>query len=284
MCSSDLDSKLRHNPEANRLFLEIITSNDAEIILRRMNETGVLGRFVRAFGRIVALMQFNMYHHYTVDEHLLRALGFVAAIERGAFKKEDTLSSDIIKRIQSREVLFVTMLLHDVAKGLPGDHSKVGAVIAEAVAPRLGFSPEDTSLISWLVLHHLLMSDTAQRRDLADPKTVQDFVRIVQTPERLRLLLLLTIADIRAVGPGVWNAWKGQLIRELYLESEALMSGGASSPARGTRIGDAKEKLVARLADLPEPVRARVASRHYDPYWLAFDTDAQDFQIGRAHV
>ena len=273
-----VDDRLRRNPDANRLFLDLISSrHDPETALRRMNEAGVLGRFMPEFGRVVALMQFNMYHHYTVDEHHLRALGNIASLERGDFKKDHPLASDVIKRIKSREVLYVAILLHDIAKGLPGDHSKVGAVIAEAIAPRLGLSPEDTSLVSWLVLNHLFMSDTAQRRDVSDPKTVQDFVRVVQTPERLRLLLLLTVADIRAVGPGVWNAWKGQLLRELYLESETQMSGGESSPARSARIADAQQKLVTRIADLPENTRHRALTRHYDPYWLAFDESVQEF-------
>jgi [protein-PII] uridylyltransferase len=120
------------------------------------------------------------------------------------------------------------------------------------------------------------MSDTAQRRDITDPKTVRDFIEIVQTPEKLRLLLVLTVADIRAVGPGVWNGWKGQLLRELYFEAEAMMSGGDAAPARASRIGRAKEALRRRLADLPKAARERALSRHYDAYWLAFDEAAAE--------
>ena len=267
-----VDDKLRDDPEANRLFLEILTSRrDPERTLRRINEAGVLGRFVPAFDHAVGLMQFNMYHHYTVDEHLIRAVGNIAAIDRGELKDEHPLATDIIKRIKSREVLYVAILLHDIGKGLPGDHSAVGAAIVESLAPRFGLSTADTASVAWLVRDHLVMSDTAQKRDIADPKTVRDFVAAVQSPELLRLLLVLTVADIRAVGPGVWNGWKGQLLRELYYEAEALMTGGDATPARAARIAAAKANLAKRLADLPADQRERALSRHYDNYWLGFN-------------
>ena len=251
---------MRNDPAANRLFLDILTSrHDPERALRFLNEAGVLGRFVPPFDHAVALMQFNMYHHYTVDEHLIRAVGNVAAIERGELKDEHPLATEIVKRIKSREMLYCAILLHDIAKGLAGNHSQVGAAIAESLCPRLGLSPEDTASVAWLVRYHLVMSDTAQRRDIADPKTVRDFVATVQSPEMLRLLLVLTVADIRAVGPGVWNGWKGQLLRELYYEAEAVMSGGDVAPARAARIAAAKEALAKRLADLPFPARERAA-------------------------
>jgi [protein-PII] uridylyltransferase len=273
-----IDNSLRNDPTANRLFLDILTSRrDPEWALRLLNEAGVMGRFLPEFGRVVAQMQFNMYHHYTVDEHLLFAVGNLARIERGELRNEHPLSSDLIKRVKSRDVLFVAVLLHDMAKGLPGDHSEVGAVLADSVCPRLGLSEGDTATVSWLVRHHLVMSDMAQKRDVTDPKTVQDFVRIVQTPERLRLLLILTVADIRAVGPGVWNGWKGQLLRDLYIEAETLMSGGDSSPARSARIDEAREELAQRIAAFSPEQCERALSRHYDSYWLAFDVPALEF-------
>jgi len=263
---------VRHSPEANHLFLQILSSRrDPERALRRLNEAGVFGRLVPEFGRVVALMQFNMYHHYTVDEHLIRAVGNVAAIERGELKADHPLSTDIIKRIKSREALYCAILLHDIAKGLPGDHSDVGAAIAHSLCPRWGLSRADTDVVAWLVKNHLVMSDTAQRRDISDPKTVRDFVNVVQSPETLRLLLILTVADIRAVGPGVWNGWKGQLLRELYHEAENVMSGGDAAPARSARVASAKQALAARLADLAPTARERALDRHYDSYWLAFD-------------
>jgi [protein-PII] uridylyltransferase len=274
-----IDDRLRGDPEANRLFLEMLTSRtDPERALKRMNEAGVMGRFVPEFGRVVALMQFNMYHHYTVDEHLLRAVGHAGRIERGEYKKENPVVTDLAKRIKSRRVLYLAMLLHDIAKGLPGDHSEVGEGIALSLCKRFGFSEEETQTVAWLVRYHLLMSDVAQKRDLSDPKTAQDFVKLVQMPERLRLLTILTVADIRAVGPGVWNGWKGQLLRELYYESETLMSGGDSAPARSARVNAMKEQLGSRLADLPEEARNHALTRHYDSYWLAFDADTLEWQ------
>ncbi len=220
----DITDDVRNDPIANRIFLDILSSRrNPERTLRRMNEAGVFGRFVPEFGRVVGLMQFNMYHHYTVDEHLIRAVGNVAAIERGELKDEHPLSTDIIKRIKSREVLYCAILLHDIAKGLPGDHSEVGGAIAESLCQRWGLPQADIDAVVWLVRNHLVMSDVAQKRDIADPKTVRDFVATVQSPEMLRLLLVLTVADIRAVGPGVWNGWKGQLLRELYYEAEGVM-------------------------------------------------------------
>jgi [protein-PII] uridylyltransferase len=273
-----IDDSLRSNPDANRLFLDTLCSRrDPERALRLMNEAGVMGRFLPEFGRVVALMQFNMYHHYTVDEHLLVAIGNLARIERGELAAELPLASDLIKRVKSREVLYVSLLLHDMAKGLPGDHSELGSALSESICPRLGLSPSDTATVSWLVREHLTMSDAAQKRDVSDPRTVQNFVEAVQTPERLRLLLILTVADIRAVGPGVWNGWKAQLLRELYHEAETLMSGGDSTPARSARIDDAKRALDSRLTDWPEAERRHVAGRHYDAYWLAFDPEELEF-------
>jgi len=267
-----ITDEVRANPVANQAFLETLTSrHDPERALRLMNEAGVLGRFIPEFGHAVGLMQFNMYHHYTVDEHLIRAVGNVASIERGEHKDDNPLASEVIKRIQSRNVLYCAILLHDIAKGLPGDHSDVGAEIARSLCPRLDLSSADTNAVAWLVKNHLVMSDTAQRRDVSDPKTVRDFVDMVQSPEMLRLLLVLTIADIRAVGPGVWNGWKGQLLRELYYAAENMMTGGDQAPGRGQRVLAAKAALEARLGDFTPTQREKALSRHYDNYWLAFD-------------
>src|SRR5690348_3250496 len=202
-----IDRKVRRDPEANRLFLEILTSkNDAETVLRRMNEAGVLGAFVHAFGRIVAMMQFNMYHHYTVDEHLLRCIGALDEIERGD-NPAVVLASELMRSIQPqhRTVLYVTLFLHDIAKGRIEDHSIAGARIARRFCPRLGFSAADTELVAWLIEQHLTMSSVAQSRDLSDRKTIENFAHVVQSVDRLKLLTILTTADIKAVGPGVWK-------------------------------------------------------------------------------
>jgi len=271
-----IDDDLRNNPEANRIFLDLLTSKqNPEATLRRMNEVGVLGRFIPEFGRIVAMMQFNMYHHYTVDEHSLRTVGELSAIENGQLARELPLSTEIFGTIQNRRALYVATFLHDIGKGRTEDHSIVGARIARKICPRLGLSGAETETVAWLIENHLVMSNIAQSRDLADPKTIRDFADIVQSPERLKLLLLLTVADIRAVGPGTWNGWKGQLLRELYWETEPLVAGGHTQISRRERIAEAQAALRAELKDWPPEEVERFIQRHYDDYWLKTETRKQ---------
>ncbi|MET0429453.1 MAG: [protein-PII] uridylyltransferase [Microvirga sp.] len=263
---------LRNDPEANELFLDILTSQNApEVLLRLMNEAGVLGRFIPDFGRIVAMTQFNMYHHYTVDEHLLQAIGVLTEIEAGQLGDEHPLANRIFGSIRNRRALYVAMFLHDIAKGRPQDHSSAGAAIARKLCPRFGLSEAETGTVAWLVQHHLLMSDTAQRRDLSDPATIRSFAGVVQTMERLKLLLVLTIADIKAVGPGVWTGWKGQLLRTLYNETETVLGGGAVDIARSDRIRIAQEQLHRQLPDWPQDEFEAYAARHVPAYWLRSD-------------
>ena len=268
-----IDADLREDEEANKLFLDILTSkNDPETVLRRMNEAGVLGKFVPAFGKIVAMMQFNMYHHYTVDEHLLRCIGVVEEIERG--DTDDTkLSNELIRKIQPhhRTILYVTMFLHDIAKGRPEDHSIAGARVAKRFCPRLGFSQADTNLVAWLIEHHLLMSSVAQSRDLSDRKTIENFAAIVQSAERLKLLTILTTADIKAVGPGVWNGWKAQLVRTLYYETEPVLTGGFSEVNRAQRVAMAQTEFRAAMTEWPQDVLEAYIAKHYPAYWLKVD-------------
>ncbi|HEY1259885.1 MAG TPA: [protein-PII] uridylyltransferase, partial [Stellaceae bacterium] len=203
-----IDRELRDDPEANRLFLDILTSRkDPETALRRMNEAGVLGRFIPDFGRVVAQMQYDMYHSFTVDEHTLFAIGILHRIEAGLLADELPLATQLSATIASRRALYVAVLLHDIAKGRGGDHSVLGERVALKLGPRLGLSAEETETVAWLVRWHLLMSATAFKRDIDDPQTTSDFIERVQSPERLKLLLVLTVADIRAVGPHVWNGW-----------------------------------------------------------------------------
>ena len=264
-----IDDHLRADPEANRLFLDLLTSkSNAEATLRRMNEAGVLGRFVPDFGRIVAMMQFNMYHHFTVDEHLLRTIGELTSIEEGAVADALPLSTNIIKTIQNRRALYVAAFLHDIGKGAEEDHSVLGARVARRLGPRLGLSAAETETVAWLIEQHLTMSTTAQSRDLGDPKTIRAFADVVQSPERLKLLLLLTVADIRAVGPGVWNGWKGQLLRTLYRETEPLVAGGITQEPTTIRVASAEEAFrTATVNDASIDAEAFVA-RQYSDYWL----------------
>jgi [protein-PII] uridylyltransferase len=264
-----IDRKVREDPRANALFMEVLTSlNSPELVLRWMNEAGVFGRFVPDFGRVVAQMQFDMYHHYTVDEHSIRAIGLLAAIERGELKHEHPISTAIFRQIASRRVLYVAVLLHDIAKGRGGDHSVIGSEIALKLAPRFGLDAAETETVSWLVRHHLLLSSTAFKRDLADPKTIEDFVRQVQSPERLRLLLILTVVDIRAVGPGVWNEWKRTLLRSLFEAAEERLRLGHKQHGRAELVEARQKELAAALGWKASAARAH-ARRLPDSYWLA---------------
>ncbi len=269
---SKLDSRVRNDPEANRLFLAILTSrNSPEVVLRLMNQAGVLGRFIPDFGRIVALMQFNMYHSYTVDEHLLRAVGILASIESGRSAIEHPIAQEILPAIKDRVVLYVALFLHDIAKGRTEDHSIAGMAVARKLCPRLGLNQAQTEDVVWLIEQHLVMSDTAQRRDLADRRTIETFAAIVETIDRLNMLLVLTICDIRAVGPGVWNGWKAELLRVLYWETESLIGGEKSVMVRDRQVIAAREELRNALPKWNKHDFDAYAARHQAPYWLKVD-------------
>ncbi|MEM7170508.1 MAG: [protein-PII] uridylyltransferase [Pseudomonadota bacterium] len=277
-----IDGTLREDPKANEIFVDILTSRqNAELTLRRLNEAGVFGRFVPDFGRVVAQMQYNMYHHFTVDEHTIQAIGILHAIEDGKLSEEAPIASTVVHKLISRRVLYVALLLHDIAKGRRGDHSVVGAEIAMTLCPRLGLSEAETETVAWLVRHHLAMSDTAFKRDIDDPKAIRDFADLVQSPERLRLLLVLTVADIRAVGPNVWNAWKASLLRELYWRCDELLSGTVSEERPDARVRRAKEVLRARLSAWPEDTIELHLDQAPASYWLSCDTETQ---IRHAHL
>lgn len=267
---------VRNDEKANEAFMDLLMSDqEPEIHLRRMNEAGVLGQFITDFGRVVAQTQHDMYHHYTVDEHTIRAVGLLWQIEQGKLKDDHPLSHEIVHKVLSREVLYVAVFLHDIAKGRGGDHSVLGEKVAKKLCPRLGMSAAETETVAWLVRWHLAMSATAFKRDLADAKTILDFVNHVQSPERLRLLLILTVADIRAVGPGVWNGWKGQLLRDLYYRAESAMSGGLEGRASAERVAQAKQQLADRLTDWPKRELDAHLERFYDGYWFGLDVDTQ---------
>ncbi len=269
-----IDAKLRDDPEANRLFLEILTSRkEPATALRRMNEAGVFGRFIPDFGRVVAQMQYDMYHHYTVDEHTLFAIGILHDIESGGLKDELPLATALAGTIVSRRALCLAVLLHDIAKGRGGDHSVLGERVALKLGPRLGLTAEETETVAWLVRWHLLMSATAFKRDIGDPQTIADFVGAVQSPERLKLLLLLTVADIRAVGPQVWNGWKAALLRDLYHRAVEVMSGGLTAEAQDSRVAGAQAAAREKLGDFSEAEFAAFVKAGYPFYWLSFDPD-----------
>ena len=263
-----IDEDMRNTPEAQRIFLDLLLKHgNPERALRRMNELGVLGAFIPEFETIVAMMQFNMYHSYTVDEHIIQCIANLARIEKAELEEELPVASSILKRGVNRKVLFVALLLHDIGKGRSEDHSILGAKMARKIAPRLGLKQDEVDTVEWLVRYHLLMSDMAQKRDIADPRTVRDFAKAVQTVKRLDLLCVLTVCDIRGVGPNTWNNWKAVLIRGLYRQTKRALETGLEDLNRENRGASAKKALREALSDWPrKDVQAEIA-RHYPPYW-----------------
>lgn len=270
------DDKLRENREASRIFLDLLLKHgNPERSLRRMNELGVLSAFIPEFEPIVAMMQFNMYHSYTVDEHTIQVISTLAQIERGELVEELPLSSHILKEGINRRVMYVALLLHDIGKGRPEDHSILGAQISRKVAPRLGLNAEECETVEWLIRHHLLMSDVAQKRDLSDPRTIRDFAKMVKSKRRLELLTVLTVCDIRGVGPGVWNNWKATLLRRLYSETARALEHGMEALNREQRSSEAKRALREALSGWDAKDLRTELGRHYDPYWQGLSTETQ---------
>ncbi|MBN2906644.1 MAG: [protein-PII] uridylyltransferase [Rhodobacteraceae bacterium] len=270
-----IDDGMRNDPEARRIFLDLLLKHgNPERALRRMNELGVLGAFIPEFEPIVAMMQFNVYHHFTVDEHTIQCISTLARIERGEMIEELPIASRILKDGVNRKVLYVALLLHDIGKGRPEDHSVLGAQIARKVAPRLGLKPEDCETVEWLVRYHLLMSDMAQKRNLSDPRTVRDFAKAVKTRKRLDLLTVMTVCDIIGVGPGTWNNWKAQLLRSLFRETATALETGLEAINTEKREAEAKRALRETLADWDKADLRREIGRHYGPYWQGLPTSS----------
>ncbi len=276
---------LRDDPAANASLLDLLCGTldqprtDGARQLGVLNETGLLGRLIADWSRIVGQMQFDTYHVYTVDEHTIEAVRVLNALEAGKLAHVTPVASELATDLaldpRSRRALYVAVLLHDVAKGRGGDHSELGAEIAQALGPHLGLSAEETETVSWLVLHHLLLSTVAFKRDIDDPKTILDLADTIQSPARLRLLLMLTVADMRAVSPRVWNAWKATLLTELYTRVADVLEGGLATTERDVRVARAKEAASTLLeeAGWSAADRAMFLGLGYGSYWLAFDPE-----------
>ncbi len=270
-----IDDDMRRDPEAVRIFLGLMLKHgNPDRALRRMNELGMLAAFLPEFEPIVAMMQFNMYHHYTVDEHIIQCIATLAQIEREELKESLPIASGILQEGVNRRVLYVALLLHDIGKGRPEDHSVLGARIARKVCPRLGLKPDECDTVEWLVRYHLLMSDMAQKRDISDPRTVRDFAKAVKTKKRLDLLTVLTVCDIRAVGPGTWNNWKAELLRGLYRQTAQALEHGLEEINREGREDEAKRALRDALPSWSKQALRAETSRHYGPYWQGLPTTA----------
>lgn len=275
-----INPKTRHMPEMRDIFLKLLVEGkDPGLALQRMNEADVLGRFLPEFGGIVAQTQFNMYHHYTVDEHTIRAVDYIAEMDRKGGEGFE-LAHRLFEKIDNKQVLYLAMLLHDTGKG-HGDQQIEGMKTATKAGNRLGLTDAETDLIAWLVGHHLEMSETAQKRDIADPATIVRFAAMVGSLERLRLLYILTVADIRAVGPGIWNAWKGQLLEDLYYNTEAALRGGrtderAVAMELEARAEQSREALKQKIGTIPHVMQ------EMDPaYWTGFDVSVLEEHAGK---
>ena len=271
---------LRGNAAAAAIFLDLLCGRDAEHNradgaqwLSIMNESGIIGRLLPDWARIVGKMQFDTYHVFTVDEHTIEAVRVLNTLERGELALIAPVASGLVDHLQSRRALYVAMLLHDIAKGRGGDHSELGAEVALQVGPALGLSAEETEMVSWLVLHHLLLSHSAFKRDIDDPKTILDLAETIQSPERLRLLLVLTVADMRAVSPKVWNGWKATLLRELYARVAEVLAGGLATAERDVRVQRAREAAGLLLSDWPKGEVEIFHALGYGGYWLSFDPE-----------
>ena len=269
-----INLKVRQNVEANKMFLNILTSDkDPTRTLRLMNEANILGQFIPEFQKIVGLMQFDMYHSYTVDEHTIFTISNLHSLRSGKFSDFAPLTSSAILEIKSYKSLFVAMLLHDIAKGKKGDHSENGSLIASKICPRLGLNKEETKMVEWLVLHHLLMSKTAFRYELGDPKVIKNFAKQVRSIDKLKSLLALTVADIRGVGPDVWNDWKGALIKELYIKTYDLLKPPQEISKITEPLKSSKELLIRYLNNkgVNDLDIKTYCSKFYNNYWGTFN-------------
>lgn len=256
-----INDQVRNDVTANQQFLEVLTARkDAAFTLRRMNEADVLGRFVTEFRHAQALMQFDRYHVYTVDEHTFQAIDILHRIEAGELIKDAPLASQLIHEIENRRAIFIAMFLHDVGKGKNRDHSEVGAEYVEMLAPRFGLSEKGTRQAQWLVQNHLKLSKTAFVKDLQDEEVIRSFAEFVEDKERLRLLTILTTADIMAVGPGRWTAWKDYLITDLYSKTHKWLSGHKPDIFERPKLPESYKKGETRIEfeDIPAQHATRV--------------------------
>ncbi len=275
---------LRDDLASGEIFLRILSSaKEVATVLREMNATGVLGRFVPEFGRVIAQNEHDMYHVYTVDEHTIRTFSVLSVLERAEPPRNLTHAAQVAGRVRSKHLLRLALLLHDIGKGHAGEHATVGAEMARGVCSRLGLSEDDTQNVVWLVEHHLYLAEMSLRRDLGDPQTITDIVTCVQTPERLRLLYVLTVCDINAIGPTVWTARKARLLENAFELTGTVLSGeGTDGPseisievaeATLTRIDAAEAKFRERVADWPPEEVDAFVERSYSQFWVMHELE-----------
>ena len=226
-----IDETFRADPENRRIFLAILRSpNKLARQLRRMSRYGILGEYLPEFGRIVGQMQHDLFHAYTVDAHTLEVVKNARRFGYPEYADRFPVSSRVARRLRAPELLYIAALYHDIGKGRGGDHSELGAVDAERFCRDHGLDPRDTELVTWLVGNHLVMSAVSQRKDISDPQVIQEFAEHVGDQEHLDYLLCLTVADINATNPTLWNAWRGSLLRQLYTETRRALTRGLENP------------------------------------------------------
>jgi len=267
-----IDPAFRRNPANRERFMQILQSpSRVERALRRMNHYGILGRYLPAFGRIVGQMQHDLYHVYTVDEHILRVIRNLRRFSIPELAHEFPLCSRLMSDFARPEVLYLAALFHDIAKGRGGDHSQLGKVDARRFCQAHALSREDSDLVSWLVEHHLTMSVTAQKQDLSDPDVIRVFAQRVGDGRRLAALYLLTVADIRGTSPKVWNAWKAKLLEDLFRLTRRLLAGDRVSLESSLQARQQEALAKLRLYALPDHAHEKLWDQLDTAYFLRHD-------------
>jgi [protein-PII] uridylyltransferase len=264
-----IDAGFRNDVRCSSLFMEILRQpRGITHELRRMNRYGILAVYIPLFGNIVGQMQHDLFHVYTVDEHILMVIRNLRRFTLIEHRQEFPLCSDLMRELPKQELLILAALFHDIAKGRGGDHSELGASDAATFCRQHGLSEYDTRLVSWLVSQHLIMSTTAQRKDISDPQVVHDFACLVGDLNRLNYLYLLTVADIRGTSPTVWNSWKDSLLRELYFATRSALRRGLDAPVHASE-NIAENKMNARM----KLAKDAIADTLLDALWQRFEDE-----------
>lgn len=272
-----IDDDFRNDKRNTDLFLDIISTRyRLTSILRSMKHIGLLGRYLPEFGAIIGQMQHDLFHIYTVDAHTLQLIENLRRLWQSDFKQKFPISAQAIRHLSKVELLYIAGLYHDIAKGRGGDHSELGCVDAQAFCERHGLSKRDTELVVWLVRHHLFMSVTAQRKDISDPEVIWEFASFVKDQEHLDYLFILTVADINATNPTMWNSWRASLMRQLYLETRRALRRGLDSPIDAEMLSDehkqrALEILMEENVDMLEA--EEVWSKIEEEYFIRSNGD-----------
>ena len=279
-----IDPGYRRNPINRLLFLQILQQPRGIVHeFRRMNQYGILGRYMPEFGRIVGQMQHDLFHVYTVDQHILMVLRNLRRFTMPELAHEFPLASQLISGFEHSWLLYIAALYHDIAKGRGGDHSQLGAVDARRFGRSHGLSADDIELVEFLVTHHLTMTAVAQKQDIADPVVVKSFASTVGSERRLVALYLLTVADVRGTSPKVWNAWKAKLLEDLFRSARYLLTGGVLRLDSAVADTQAEAMRLLRLYALSDTVKDRFWAQLDTAYFLRHDAQEIAWQTRNLH-